>query len=863
MVEFGYFSLVLGFCLAAYGLVMGVFSVFRPVRGIILSARNALIAVSVTVSIASATLWYALVSHDFSVRYAFRNSSVDMPPMYLLTAFWSSLEGSHMLWTLLLSIMSAMALATVRRRNEPLLPGLSVAFGLALTFMLLLTVSASAPLTRNFPVGQFGGGMNALLQNPYMAAHPPSLFLGYCTLIVPFAYAMAALLRGSFTPDWLVTVRRWSLFSWAVLSVGIFLGGKWAYVELGWAGYWAWDPVENSSFMPWLATTASLHTLLVLDKTGRLPRLATFLAMLAFVLTFLGTFITRSGVISSVHSFAESNIGPAYLIYIVLLMTLTLGLVFSRGSLLQGAGRSNTWAVSKESALLFTDFFLLFMLALVAIGTLLPLIVEAIRGVKISIQQPFFNAFAPWIGLGLVAVLGVGNLMRWRNGKIEDPVASLCFPALWSAVLTAVLFVRKDLDVRSTIGYFVLLWSAGSLVMDFVYKLKAIRWNGRALWKFNRPYIGAWLAHMGFLVALSGFLGAYRGIEQQTTLNLGQSTEFYGYTLTNKGMKYSQAYNYQLARAQLEAVDSGGDSTIIEPTRSKYTNKEEWLNEVGIHSTFWHDVYIVLASFDTKTQQMSLKMHINPTVKFVWTSLVIFVIGALVSLSHRIRKRSVDVSEDGLVLETATGGMEGLLEEFLASDKGRARRPGRVEGLATSVALIGFAVAVAAFGFSSIAFAQPPPSADAAAAAGSISTGAEDPRKPGQLIQVNPAVREIGEELRCPTCTGISVLESETPQSQAMRAEIERQLTEGKSKGEILDFFKVRYGEWILRKPDVKSGVGFWIWAIPVAGLAIGPAVLLLALRRSRAAAEREREALTAEIRAYLEQVRSKGVAQS
>lgn len=877
MVEFGYFSLVLGLCLAVYGLGMGLFSVFRPVTGVVHSARNALILVSVTVAIAAATLWYSLLTHDFSVRYAFRNSSVDMPPIYLFTAFWSSLEGSHLLWTLILSTIIAISLSTVRPRNEPLLPGLCAAYGLALTFMMLLNVWASTPLARQFPIGQFGGGMNALLQNPYMAAHPPSLFMGYCSLVVPFAYALAALLRGSFAPDWLVTVRRWSLFGWAILSVGIFLGGKWAYVELGWAGYWAWDPVENSSFMPWLAITAALHTLLVVDKTGRLPRLATFLCMLGFILTFLGTFITRSGVISSVHSFAESNIGPAYLTYVVLLMALSLGLVFSRGYLLQGAARANTWAWSKESTLLFTDFFLLFLLALVGIGTLLPLVVEAVRGVKISIQQPFFNAFAPWVGVGLVALIGLGNLVRWRNGKIDDPVASLAFPALWALVLTAVIAVRKDLDVRSTVGFALVFWSAGTLVMDLVFKLRAIRWNGKAFLKFNRPYLGSWIVHMGFLVAIAGFLGAYRGIEQQTTLDLNQSTEFYGYTLTNRGLTYEQAYNYQFVKAKVEAVNPKGDATLVEPIRSKYTNKEEWLNEIGVHSTFWHDVYLVLASFDTKNQQVSLKMHINPTVKLVWTSLVIMVMGALVGLSHRIRKRTVEVSESGLALETVTGGMEGLLEEILEGE-GRKGTPGRgprgrVEGLATSIALIGIALALTAFGFSGIAFAQMPAGAGAKEAAAPTQPGATNAQgMPGAMgvqgdadgkplapvTQLNPKVREVGEELRCPTCQGISILESETPQSNAMKAEIERQLAQGKSKREILAFFQQRYGDWILRKPDATSGLGFWVWAIPVAGLLLGPLVLIVALRRSRASSERERAEMLGEIKAYIDARKSR-----
>lgn len=828
MVELGYFSLVLALCLSVYGTGMGLLSLARPQRGVVFSGRNALVGVNVCVLFAAAVLWISLITHDFSVSYVFRNSAADMPPVYLLTAFWSSLEGSHLLWTSIMSVVVTISLLTIRRQNETLLPGLLTAYGFCLTFMTLLLVWASAPLTRLFPLQEGGQGMNALLQNPYMAAHPPSLFTGYCSLIVPFGYSVAALLRGAFTPDWLVSVRRWTLAGWAVLSVGIFLGGKWAYVELGWAGYWAWDPVENSSFMPWLASTALLHTLLILDKTNRLPRLAVSLAAIGFILTFLGTFITRSGVISSVHSFAESNIGPAYLIYIVLWTLIMILLVSLRGHLLQGAAQAQTWTVSKESTLLFTNFFLLFLLALVCIGTLLPLIVEAVRGVKISIQQPFFNAFAPWIGFGLVAILGIGNLMRWRNGKIEDPVAGLLFPAVWALVLTAVLASRKQLDIRSTIGFAVILWTAFVMVMDLYFKLKGMRWNARALLKFNRPYLGSWIAHLGFLVAIAGFLGGYRGIQAEAQLSQGQSTQFYGYNLTFKKMEYEQEYNVTYAKAVIEATDSRGNVNQVLPTRSKYTNKEEWLNEIGIHSTFWHDLYLVLAFFDPKSNQISLKMHINPTVKFVWTSLVIMVFGALVGLSHRIKRRSLDVSPNGLLLESATEDMD-ILAEALAPVK----RSNKIQ----SALVIGGAVLLVLFGFSGTAMA------DASKA----------------RMQFSDDLKVIGDELRCPTCQGVSILESDTPQSTSMRKEIERQISEGKKKDEIIRYFRDRYGEWILRKPDSDNALGKIIWMIPSIGLAAGPVILVWAIRSSRRRELSEREALEKELREFISNRRLSG----
>lgn len=828
MVELGFYALVLALCLSVYGMSMGFLSLARPQRGVLYSGRNALIGVSACVLFASGVLWISLITHDFSVGYVFRNSAADMPPIYLLTAFWSSLEGSHLLWTMIMAVIVTISLVSVREKNEPLMPGLLCAYGFSLTFMTLLLVWASAPLTRMFPVQQVGQGMNALLQNPYMAAHPPSLFIGYCSLIVPFGYSVAALLRGSFTPDWLVSVRRWTLAGWAILTVGIFLGGKWAYVELGWAGYWAWDPVENSSFMPWLAGTSLLHTLLILDKTNRLPRLAVSLSAVAFVLTFLGTFITRSGVISSVHSFAESDIGPAYLTYIVVWTLIMIVLVSMRGHLLQGAAQAQTWTVSKESALLFTNFFLLFLLALVCIGTLLPLIVEAVRGIKISIQQPFFNAFAPWIGVGLVGLLGVGNLMRWRSGKIEDPVSGLLYPAIWAIALTAVLAWHKGLDVRSIIGFALILWTAFVMVMDLVFRLKAIRWNAQALLKFNRPYLGSWIVHLGFLLSMAGFLGGYRGIQAEAQLSQGQSAQFYDYTLTFKKMDYRQEYNATYAAAVIEAKDSQGNVAEVLPTRSKYTNKDEWLNEIGIHSTFWHDLYLVLAFFDSKTNQISLKMHVNPTVKFVWTSLVIMVLGTLVGLSHRIKRRSVDVSSNGLMLESATDEGD-LLNDALAPVK----RAHKVQ----SALVISVAVLLVAFGFSGTAMAD----------------------ESKARLQYSKELLEIGDELRCPTCQGVSILESETPQSTAMRREIERQVAEGKSKAEIISFFRDRYGEWILRQPDSGSTFGKTIWVIPIAGLVLGPVFLIGAIRSSRRREVAEREVMEKALREFISARRIEG----
>lgn len=815
MIEFGFFALCLGFVLALYALSTSAVALYKPYVGLVASSRNAILGVFTCVLVASLVMWYALLFHDFSVRYVYLNSAVNMPPVYLFTAFWGALEGSHLLWTLCLSSVTALAIVTVRKGNEALYPALCFAFSLPLVFMLGLNISISAPFDRLFPVGEFGKGLNALLQNPYMAIHPPMLFTGYSLLVVPFAYGFAALVKGRLTADWLPVVRSWALVAWGILSVAIFLGGKWAYVELGWGGYWAWDPVENSSFMPWLALGALLHTILIYDKLQSLPRLLVFLSMVAFVLTFQGTFITRSGVVSSVHSFAESNIGPVYLTWIVTLLSLTLGLLFTRGSKLMG--QPLNWRLSKGSMLLCANYLFLFLLALVLTGTLLPLIVEAIQGTRISIQQPFFNAFMPWLGFGFVFFIALANVMRWKNGKIESPLYSLLFPLLWAVVITTALKVQKHLDWKSVFIYVTVFWSALVLLVDFLYKFKNMRWQSKTLLKYNRPYLGSLIVHLGFLMAVLGFSGNYRAAEADVNLNLHQSTSFYGYTIQNDGLGVRGEYNAQYVYAKLKATNERtGETVMIYPMRSKFTNNEQWFNEVGVHSTLWFDLYTVLASFDVTKESIALKINYNPTVKLVWTSLLVMLLGALVSASHRLQKRSYDSS---LYLEEKSAHWARSLRAAL---------------------FISVFILIILFGFSGSVYAQEKKEAPPVAAA--VPT------------QVDSKLADVAKELRCPTCLGMSVLESYTPQSNAMRLEIEQQLDQGKSKKEIISYFKERYGEWILREPDASSPMGFVIWLIPILGLALGPFVMLRWIRAAERAKERERESLREEIKRELRQ---------
>ena len=414
--DFGFLLLFLASIESVYSVGASLCSVRLRHAPLLQSAKLGATLVCILTLSAALLLGFLFYSHDFSLQYVQRNSSTDLPLRYLLSAFWAALEGSHLLWTLLLSIVSAVAIWTVAADNRPLLPYLIAALQSVLSWMLILALTYSDPFKPLFPAASQGAGLNALLQNIYMTIHPPSLFTGYTSLSIPFAYSIAAMCYGQFPAGWARVVRRWTLFAWAFLTFGITLGGRWAYVELGWGGYWAWDPVENSSFIPWLFATALLHTLSVQAKVGQLGRMSLLLAMFGFFFSYLGTFITRSGIISSVHSFAQSPIGPAYLSFLFVLAAVALVLYAIRAPKLSTPS-AKSWGISRESALVFTQFLLLLFAMIVCFGTLYPIISEALIGERFNIQAPYFNTFAPYIGFGLAGGIGFGNLLRFQSNR--------------------------------------------------------------------------------------------------------------------------------------------------------------------------------------------------------------------------------------------------------------------------------------------------------------------------------------------------------------------------------------------------------------------------------------------------------------
>lgn len=651
----GFYLLFLCAITTGYGFLASVAAARLRHRRLYLSAKMALTSTMVLAVIASGVLMYSLFARDFSIAYVMKNSSTDLPALYTFTAFWSSLEGSHMLWTLLLTILATVAVWTHAKDNEHIMPYVSAALQIVLCWMYYLAVSYSDPFARSIPAPPDGRGMNELLQNIYMASHPPLLFLGYTALAIPFAYSIAALAYGDITEGWLKTCRRWTLFAWCFLTAAITLGGRWAYVELGWAGYWAWDPVENSSFLPWLLSTASLHSLLVQEKLGHLKRLTLVLAIASFFMCYFGTFITRSGVVSSVHSFAESPIGPNYLAFLAALAFGSSLLYALRAPSILPSETEKVWGISKESALVVTQFLLLSFAAIVFIGTIFPIVSEAITGQRISIQAPYFNAFAPYMGLGVIVAIAIGNLMRYQTAKMPGAKGVILWSIAAAIPLTMLLIHFGDVMLTTNrralisqiVGMYLSSWCISCLVGDFYLKLKDLRFNWSLMFKNNLAYVGAFIAHVGMIIAIIGFLGNYRGMEKKVSLSVGDKTELYGYEFElERGIETLQVHNYVLYRSSLKMSRYGKELEEIHPAQSKYPTKPgQTFNEIAVHSTLWHDVYIVLADFDSKDgKRVTLKININPTVRFVWIAITIMVIGGLIALFDQRRgNRSRDV----------------------------------------------------------------------------------------------------------------------------------------------------------------------------------------------------------------------------
>ena len=619
-------------------------------------------ATFVMVALASIGLWTALLTKDFSLEYVASHISSTMPSVYIFTAFWSGQQGSLLFWALILSMYSAIAMATSRRRNPALMPWAAGTLSAILLFFIATICFKANPFIRLDFMPLDGRGMNPQLQNPGMALHPPNLYLGYVATSVPFAFAVAALFTRRLDAEWLSVVRRWTLLSWFFLTTGILLGMWWAYVELGWGGYWAWDPVENSSFLPWLTNTAFLHSIMVQEKRGMLRKWNVVLVVVSFLLAIFGTFITRSGVIESVHSFAQSPVGTWFATFFFLATGLTVYLVGTRLRDLHAKAELESM-VSREAAFLYNNLLLCGIAFAVLWGTIFPIISEWARGNKITVGPPFFNAVNVPLGLGLLALTGIGPLIAWRKASVSNLRRQFLSPALFGLAVAVVLLAAGMRNFHVLVAYGLCGFVAGTIVQEFYKGVRARRTiHGESVVRAfvrlvgrNRRRYGGYIVHAGVVMLFAAFAGLAFKSEYDVTLRTGDAFDVrdpYGHQwrFVSQGVSTSDRPDRVSVLVGLETYRDGKRLGITKGEKRTYYDGQrtaeaphgnqlfEPITEVGIRTTPQLDTYVVLAGV-RNSDTAEMRITFNPLVVWVWIGGYVMMLGGLIVMWPQAEKR--------------------------------------------------------------------------------------------------------------------------------------------------------------------------------------------------------------------------------
>ncbi len=641
MPDLGRAALVTSFLLLVYTLAAGSFAAWKGRRRLAESAQNALIGAFGATAVASAVLLSALARHDFSFQYVAEHTSRELPLGYTLTAFWGGQEGSLLLWLLVLGGYSVTAVLTARRAGREVLAWVVPTLGLVGTFFALLLVFVSSPFATQAAAAD-GAGLNPSLQNPYMAIHPPMLYLGYVGLTVPFAFAMGALLARRADERWIVATRRWTLAAWAFLGVGQLLGAHWAYVEIGWGGYYAWDPVENAALMPWLAATAFLHSVMIQEKRGMLKVWNVLLVVLAFCLSLFGTFLTRSGIIQSIHSFTQSSIGPWFLGFICLITAGSLALVFVRLPLLRAKTRLES-LVSREATFLYNNLLLVALALTILWGVVYPLLSEAVTGEAASVSKPYYNFFLHSFGLPLLLLMGIGPLVAWRRASLRALGRTFLWPlaaAIGAGI--ALLALGAGSSRVGAIAYTFSVFVLASIVLEFARGTsarKALGGNGwveafASLVARNRRRYGGYVVHAAVVLLAIGVAGssAYESV-REGRLRPGESMTVAGNRLVFRGYETRLESNHRAIRALVDVYR--GDTFLgrYRPGKNQYFAEDQISNEVSIrHDLLTGGDLFLIADQVNSDGSIDLKALQKPLVNLIWLAGFVFIGGSLITL---------------------------------------------------------------------------------------------------------------------------------------------------------------------------------------------------------------------------------------
>jgi len=676
MPEFGSFSLLLALALSVYTLAAGAFALWRPSAAagddtagrLGETARRAGMSTFLVMTCVAFALVWAAFTNDYSVKYILQHTNRDLNNAYKFAALWSGQEGSLILWAWLLSGYGFVLRARHRIDVRLTAYASTILAGIQVFFLLLLNFAAPPFSIQPGPVALDGFGLNPLLQYAEMVIHPPMLYLGYVGFSVPFAFALGALMMRYPGEKWIHITRRWTMVTWLFLTCGIFLGAHWAYDVLGWGGYWGWDPVENASLMPWLTGTAFLHSVMMQEKRGMMKSWNVWLIFSTFMLTILGTTLTRSGIISSVHAFASSNIGPWFYIFILIIFSVCLFTYFKQKDHLKSENKLES-IVSRESSFLFNNLILLVACFTVLWGTFFPILSEYVQGSKVTVGAPFYNRVNIPIGLFLLFLTGIGPLLAWRSTSLRSIRRNFILPTAAFFIMLIVLLVFvdqpwKDGDGMQSTLFSLMAFSLGAgvitaIIAEFLRGAQVVRTQtGKNLLastlmliRRNTRRYGGYIVHFGIVVLFIGIAGGAFNQSVEQEVGLGDSIHLGPYRLVCQSYTQDSNANYDTEFALLDVYKNNKKITQLTPENRHYHASEQGVNVVAQHDTLANDLYVVYDGKNPDTDKPIITVHINPLMAWIWIGILIVVIGTFVALIPNLSKSVSTTAPARVVLD--------------------------------------------------------------------------------------------------------------------------------------------------------------------------------------------------------------------
>ena len=642
MASLGYFTLLAAFVVCSYATVASVAGARLRSRRLVESGVGAAHLVTGLMTLASLVIVRAFLVDDYSIKYVQHSSDAVQPFFYKITSYWGGLDGSMLFWVFLLAVCGSIAVHVNRDRHRELIPYSVAVISLVQLFFLFVMIVHKNPFETYLTEAPTSGrGLNPLLQNPYMVIHPPSLYVGFVGMTIPYAFCMAALITGRLDDSWLRAVRRWTMVSWLFLSFGLTLGMIWAYEELGWGGFWGWDPVENAGLLPWFTGTAFLHSGMVQERRNMLRVWNVSLVIITFFLTIFGTFMTRSGVVQSLHAFGEDNaLVWMFSVFMIAILAASFALVIYRLPLLRVPNDLESWA-SREAAFLVNNWLLLFSAFFVLFATMFPTLSEALTGNRLTVGPPFFIRWMVPIGLALLFLTGIGPLLAWRKSTTANLRDQFQWPVV-AGVVTGGAVVALGVRVWSSALCFALAsFAFGTVVQEF--------WRGAAVRRRatgsgvltaiidlvgrSRRRYGGYIVHVGIVLMFLGFAGEGLKQDRQVLLRPGQQTTVGHFTIRHDLIAVTDDGQKQMVTAHLTVFENGRELARLYPARWFYRqHEEEPTTEVAIRRSPLEDLYLVMAGFDLKDQSASLQVVITPLVTWIWIGFGVMAVGTGIAL---------------------------------------------------------------------------------------------------------------------------------------------------------------------------------------------------------------------------------------